>query len=344
MMELDITNEELDALRNYKSINYESINQLLVSNAETDLALLSDEIEHKSVSLSYDKNSVIKNIETIKKLYELMQKIYYKTNRKEGWVFSRGTNIAEIERLKNEVYIDKLLSTTQNKHKAENEFSALWNKPAVMYICGTSNIPYISVDEILGKQNDSQEIIIAPFTKIIDIKEIGEQEIENSSKKLRIYNVTIEKQELEQLTLSERNGLYNYIVENAGSINRKLRECIDLERENIINYENIRKLEQLLAKYEQNAEIKEIGKDYSDLERKADYDDIQRINKELEQIKENASKLFEIKKQNLEFVTNWKKNIAVYMMAECREIELIYKSKNIIHEEKKEEKLIKYKE
>ena len=114
-----------------------------------------------------------------------------------------------------------------------------------------------------------------------------------------MYNVTIEKQELEQLTLAERNGLYNYIIENADSINRKLRECIDLERENIINYENIRKLEQLLAKYEQNAEIKEIGKDYSDLERKADYDDVQRINKELEQIKENASHLFEIKKQNL---------------------------------------------
>ena len=344
MMELDITNDELEALRNYKSINYESINQLLVSNAETDLVLLSDEAKNKFVSLSYDKNSVIKNIETIKKLYELMQKKYYKTEKKEGWVFSRGTNIAEIERLKNEVYVDKFLSTTQNKSKAENEFSAIWNKPAVMYICGTSNIPYISVDEILGKQNDSQEIIIAPFTKIINIKEIGEQEIENNSKKICMYNVTIEKQELEQLTLAERNGLYNYIIENADSINRKLRECIDLERENIINYENIRKLEQLLAKYEQNAEIKEIGKDYSDLERKADYDDVQRINKELEQIKENASHLFEIKKQNLEFVTNWKKNIAVYMMAECKEIELIYKSKNIIYEEKNEEKLIKYKE
>ena len=344
MMELDITLEEIEALKKYKSINYESINQLLVSNVETDLALLNSEVENKVVPLLYDRNSVIENIRTIKKIYELMQKLYYSNKTKNGWVFSRGTNIAEIERLKNEIYIDKFLSTTQNKSKAENEFSIIWNKPAVMYICGTSDIPYISVDEILGKQNDYQEIIIAPFTKIKEIKEIGELEIENSSKKIRTYNVTLEKQELDQLTLSERNGLYNYIIENAGLINRKLRECIELENENVTNYENIRKLEQLLSKYEHNAEIKELGKDYSDMERKADFDDMNRINKELNQIKENVANLFEIKKQNMDFITNWKKNIAVYLMAECREIELIYKSKNIINEEKKEEKITKYKE
>ena len=344
MMELDITLEEIEALKKYKSINYESINQLLVSNVETDLALLNSEVENKVVPLLYDRNSVIENIRTIKKIYELMQKLYYSNKTKNGWVFSRGTNIAEIERLKNEIYIDKFLSTTQNKSKAENEFSIIWNKPAVMYICGTSDIPYISVDEILGKQNDYQEIIIAPFTKIKEIKEIGELEIENSSKKIRTYNVTLEKQELDQLTLSERNGLYNYIIENAGLINRKLRECIELENENVTNYENIRKLEQLLSKYEHNAEIKELGKDYSDMERKADFDDMNRINKELNQIKENVANLFEIKKQNMDFITNWKKNIAVYLMAECREIELIYKSKNIINEEKQEEKITKYKE
>lgn len=344
MIDLNFTNEEIEALKYYKGAEYEAINQLLVSNTETDIALLSDEIESKVVRVSYNKDNVIKNLEVIKKIYELMIKNYYKKAKKEGWAFTRGTNIAEMERLKNELYIDKFLSTTMDEKKAANEFSSVWNRPVIIHICGEANIPYIDVDEILGKTNENKEIIIAPFTKIKKISENNEIKLEDNSKSIRSYTIDLEKQELGKLTDEERNGLYSFIIDNANLINMKLNECIDLEKENLKNYENIRKLEQLLAKYENVIERKENEKDYPETERKSDEDDISRINKELDELKLLSSELFKIKKENIDFVTNWKKNIAVYMMAECREIELKYEALNKLIEEKKEEKIKIYKE
>ena len=333
IMDFSITNEEIEALRTYKEHNYEAMNQLLVSNCETDIALLSDEIESKVITLSYDKESVITNLAMIKTIYELMQKVYYNRGKREGWALARGTNMAEIERLKNEPYIDKFLSTTADYKRAENEFSTVWQSPAVMYICGEANIPYIVVDDILGKKNENQEMIIAPFTRIKEIKEYKEIEMPNHVKTLRTYNVSLEKQELEQLSEEERNGLYQYIIEHADDIDKRLQECIILEKENRIHYENIRKLEQLLAKYEIHSETMEEEGNPS-----------QRITKQLDELKEIASALFRVRKNHMDVITNWKKNIAVYMMAECREIEIKYEAEAKILEEKRQEKLKKYEE
>ncbi len=341
-MDFSITNEEIEALRTYKEHNYEAMNQLLVSNCETDIALLSDEIESKVITLSYDKESVITNLAMIKTIYELMQKVYYNRGKREGWALARGTNMAEIERLKNEPYIDKFLSTTADYKRAENEFSTVWQSPAVMYICGEANIPYIVVDDILGKKNENQEMIIAPFTRIKEIKEYKEIEMPNHVKTLRTYNVSLEKQELEQLSEEERNGLYQYIIEHADDIDKRLQECIILEKENRIHYENIRKLEQLLAKYEIHSETME--EEGNPSQRQADLDDIERITKQLDELKEIASALFRVRKNHMDVITNWKKNIAVYMMAECREIEIKYEAEAKILEEKRQEKLKKYEE
>ena len=73
MMSLDFSQQEIDALKYYKDIQYEAINQLLVSNCETDIALLSDEVENRVVPISYDRENVQKNISVIKEIYELMQ-------------------------------------------------------------------------------------------------------------------------------------------------------------------------------------------------------------------------------------------------------------------------------
>jgi len=343
-MELNLTNEETEALKTYKGLNYESINQLLISNCETDLVLLESFDGEMNYKISYDKLTVTRNIEIIKKVYELMLKVYNNVPKKEDWMFSRGTNISEIDRLKNEPYIDKFLSTTKDSKKAKEEFSAVWNRPVVMNIHGKSNIPYIVIDEVLGVQNDSQEVIISPFTKITDIKDKGESKLTVTKKTLSTYDVFIEKQELEQLTEAERNGLYNFIIENADSINAKLQYCMKLEEENITNYENIRKLEQLLSKYEAKSELKEAGKDYSDSEKQADLDDINRINNELNEIKIKVSELFELRKECINYITTWKKNIVVYLMAECKEIELVYQAESKVVKEKQEKKQEKYEE
>ena len=58
MMDLEITKDEQNALKKYLNDNYEIINQMLISNSESDLALLSDEIEDKQILISYDKDSI----------------------------------------------------------------------------------------------------------------------------------------------------------------------------------------------------------------------------------------------------------------------------------------------
>ena len=317
MMDLNITKDEQNALKRYINEKYETVNQMLVSNCEADLALLSEEVESKKVELCYDKDDVIENINLFKSIYFLMLKYYYKNNPSKR-DFYRGTNLAEVERMKSEVYIDRMLSATEGKTDANNN-SNKWNKPVRINLSLDNNIPYLYISDIIKRYKNKEEILISPFTLIKSFNE--ENEDENSIKTKKIFSVELEKQVLDNLTENQRKGLYSYIVDNSSLINKKLDECIKLERENSINYENIRKLEQLLAKYENAIEEKEIGKNYSDIDREIDLDDVKRINKELDELKKISSDIFEMKKENINFVNIWKRNIAVYLIAECREIE-----------------------
>ncbi len=318
MMNLSPTNEEIEALKYYLGEGNKAMNQLLISNCETDIALLSDETEKETFSISYDRESIISNLMKIKALYTLILKQYYKVNYK-GREFFRGTNLAEIERLKNEPFIDKIVSATRRADIAENEFAANWNRPTCINIKLDDDVPYFIVKNVLEDNKD--DVIISPFTKIKTFELSSEKQLNNTSKTIKIYNIGLEKQELEELNDKERYGLYNYILENSYLIERKLDECIKLEKENAINFENIRKLEQLLVKYENSADEKENDEEYSDIERQNDYDDVQRINKELDELKKVTTETFELRRENINFINNWKRNIAVYMSAECNEIE-----------------------
>lgn len=314
MIDLNITNEELDALKVYMNNNYEAINQILVSNTETDIALLSEDIGKKAIEISYSRNSVIECLKNIKLIYKLMLKQYYKQSKIRIKTLYRGTNLLEIERLKNELFVDRFLIVTENQADAESKYSLNWNRPTCMNIALDEKVPFIHLKDVLENCND--EILISPFTKIRSISEGDEKKVGKNAKTVKNYNVELEKQNLDELTDRERNCLYDYILENTYSINKKIEECIELEKENTVNFENIRKLEQLLNKYENNEDVEE---DFENINSKED--DILRVTKELEELKEKTNQIFEKRKQNIEYVNIWKRNIAVYMMAECKEIE-----------------------
>ncbi len=320
MIDFNITDEELEALKNYKENNYEAINQMLVSDAETDIALLSSEVENKVVSILYDRVAVIEYLKCIKLIYSLILKSFYARKNKLSKNIYRGTNLSEIERIKTELFIDRMLATTENKDEAINEYSATWNRPACMNIVLEENVPFVYLKDVLRDKKYKNEILISPFTKIKFISEDSEQKVEKSAKIAKCYNVELEKQFLDELNERERNGLYQYILENAYYIKKKIVECIDLEKENAVNFENIRKLEQLLSKYENEIEEKEDSEEKDEI----DYDDIERITHELKELKKISTSLFEVRKDNINFINMWKRNIAVYMIAECREIEKLF--------------------
>ena len=320
MIDFNITDEELEALKNYEENNYEAINQMLVSDAETDIALLSSEVENKVVSILYDRVAVIEYLKCIKLIYSLILKSFYEGKNKIPKSIYRGTNLSEIERIKSELFIDRMLATTENKDEAINEYSASWNRPACMNIVLEEDVPFVYLKDVLKDRKYKNEILISPFTKIKFISEDAEQKIDKSVKIAKCYNVELEKQFLDELNERERNGLYQYILENAYYIKKKIVECIELEKENAVNFENIRKLEQLLSKYETELEEKEDSEEKDEI----DYDDIERITHELKELKKISTSLFEVRKDNINFINMWKRNIAVYMIAECKEIEKLF--------------------
>ena len=304
-MEYYLTNEEIEALKIYRGINYEAINQMLTSNSTIDISYIKEQIEENSTLNLYSKENIIKYMAIIKRVYELMQKVYYSKKGQLEGILYRGTNMFEAERIMNEPYIDRFLTATTNKNNAKTKFALKWDTPVLMNIEIPKNIPYINTDEILDL-NGEEEYIISPFTIIKEIKEITADEVKE-------YNVILEKQELEKLSIAEREGLYSYIMNTSEIIDIKLKEIIELDKINFENYENIRKLEQLLGKYEYGSASEEV-----------DIDDINRINKQLLEIKDDCRQI-DVEKKNIEnFITNWKRNIVVYLMAECQEIEEKY--------------------
>lgn len=317
-MEKDLTNEEMEVIRLYKTFTKNAINIMLTSNVEKDFDVMSKQKDNNL----YSKMNLIKNIETFKSVYAIILKMFYKKIEKKDWSFSKYTTLAEVNKAKNEIYIDRLIFATAHKEKIEEEQTENIELPVLVNLIGDKNIPYIELEKILGTVKAEEEVLISPFTKIKKVEEVGEKDLDED-KKLKIYNMYLEKQELVKMSKEEKTGLYTYLVTNADLVNEKLQKCIEIEKENSKNYENIRKLEQLSNKYESELEKKEsLGID--EQTKKEELENIDRVNRELDNLKENATTLFQTKKEECDFIVNWKKSLAVYLMSECKEIEEEY--------------------
>ena len=66
-MEYYLTNEEIEALKIYRGINYEAINQMLTSNSTIDISYIKEQIEENSTLNLYSKENIIKYMAIIKK-------------------------------------------------------------------------------------------------------------------------------------------------------------------------------------------------------------------------------------------------------------------------------------
>ncbi|MBR2290501.1 MAG: hypothetical protein IJ867_08035 [Clostridia bacterium] len=312
-MEFKLTNEEVEAIKYYRNEAFENINQLLNSDSRVDIALLTDE-ENEEIKLNYDKESVVQDIETIKKIYSAILKRYLSKGRKEDWTFSKKCPLTEIEKLKNETYIDRFLITDTSQVQSEN---AIGMNQTVLYICGDKDVPYIMLKEVL--ENDNNEVLIAPFTEIGEL--LDGAEIEEEDRKIRTYSLKLRCQELQEMSDDDKIALYNYIISNSDLVNTTLSNTVKLEKENVANYESIRELEKQISDLEMTMNQKEQEQDYSESARRADSMDLNELNDKLEILKNHSTDIFNNIKSNNKFITEWKKNITVYLMAECSDIE-----------------------
>ena len=215
--------------------------------------------------------------------------------------------------------------------------------PALLNIIGDGCIPILNIDEALGLETKEPEILISPFTKIKEFKE-NEQIALEDEKILRIYTVILEKQDLQEITEEERKSIYNYIISSTEVVDQKLKEAVENEKDKIEINEEIRKLEVLLKKYEQDVAKKIQLKDYLESEKNADSNDIKRIKDNINSLEDKSLNIFEEKKLSMDFITKWKKNISVYIMAEFRELEIKYEEEAKAQDLKENKKMKKLEE
>ncbi len=314
-MGLKLTNEEIEAIKYYMESKFENINQLLISDSRTDIAFLSDE-KNEGIEFSYAKDNIIRYLEVIKNIYRAIMKSYLGKGKKDRWSFARRTNTSEIEKFKNEPYIDSFLFVSLDKSGVSDE-SSIGNNSVIAYICGDSNIPFMKLEDALNSNN--KYIIVAPFTRVLNVSESSDIEINGN--KISTYTVNLEKQELETMTELDKEDLYTHIIGNSDLVNQTLHDAVFLEKENISNYESIRELEKQITDFEALIAKKEIQKDYSESERNADEADLAELNEKLDVFKNRSAEIFNSIKNNNKFMTSWKKNITVYLMAEFSDIE-----------------------
>ncbi len=311
-MELKLTNEEIEAIKYYREKAFDNINQLLVTDSRSDVTILSDD-ENEDFEISYDKSSVVNYLETIKKVYKAILKRYYSKGKKEAWTFSKNTTITEIEKMKNEPYIDGFIVTQIEKNFEESNDQ----NQTVMYICGDKEIPYLMLNEIFGE--DNKEVLISMFTKVKNISDM--QEADFNEKTIRTYTVNLERQDIQEMSSDDKIALYNYIISNSDLVNTTLSNTVRLEKENISNYESIRDLEKQISDLEFEINKKEDDRDYTESARNADNSDLNDLKDKLEIFKAHSTDIFDSIKANNKLITEWKKNIIIYLMAECSEIE-----------------------
>lgn len=338
-MMFKFTEEDIEIIEDYRENSKLMVNQLLINNGELDVALLRDKTEDMQ-PFSYDRESVRIALEKLIRIYEIMLKYFYAKERKP-WTLAYNTTVSETERLKNEIYIDYFLHATSKQEDVEAYIET--ELPAIMNFVGDVDVPYLNIDEVLEIETDMPEMLIAPFTKIKDFKDIKLIKLDDG-RRLPIYSITLEKQDLQELTEQEKDAVYNYILTSADVVDQKLKECADYDKNNFENNENIRKLEQLLAKYEADIKKKIEFQDYTEIEKEADDADIARIKMELDDLRDSNSNIFEEKKMAIDFITKWKKNVSVYVMAEFKELELKYEAVSSVKKETQENKMKKLEE
>lgn len=306
-MEYQISNQELESIIDYKNSKYIELNQLLVEDIELDIALIKG-----MNNIKYSRDNVEENIRILKDIYKVILK-NFNFSTSEDMTFYRNTTIIEIDSLRNDNYINRLL-LLDSKNTIEDVDISTKIRPVLMRVKVDKNIPYIDLNILFN--NKENKIILAPFTKVKNIVEVP-----SDNSLYEIYDVELENQILDmELSEMELQDLKNSILDRANFINEKICNCINLDNENLSNEENIRKLNQLLDKHHEVMNNPEYICGTSDDEKQTDLDDIKRINNELENIRSLIRDTTENRKLNYEFILRWKKDLIFALMLEYKRV------------------------
>lgn len=332
--------EDKELLNKFQNFSFNSINHLLTTDAELDISYMIEAMDNEDVDidnlgLDFSRGTTEDNIDMIKQIYGIMLKQYYSQKVRKNWSFITVLTIDEINKIKNEMYIDKFLMVTKDRKRAEKKYADEISVPVLLNVFGSKDLPYLDIKGVTEEKADSSEVLISPFTKVSSVEKANDTTLD-SGKVAKVYNIYLDKQEFTSLSDEESNDLYNYISENADSVNLKMKKCLSVEKENEKNYSQIRDLEYKVTSLESTVEHDEDKPEtmLSDEEK-----ELIEYKKQLDSLKEETSNLFEKRKRDSEFISKWKRTVAVYLMAECKKIDDEYAIREDIKDEIAENKL-----
>lgn len=304
-MDVKVTKEEQSLITNFKNEKFSCVNQWLSSDLE------------KANPAEYTQQNVRDNFELVGKIYRLMLRFFHHKPKKEKQVFYKAVSMAEIDKLKNTSEMNQFLLARVEQAKAEEDLVGILNRPALLQIELAEEIPVLPIQEELS-------VIISPFTKV-DLL----QENQESQEDKKVYQLVLEAQEMKYLEQTDKKEWLETICKSTNSIFEKIKNCLDIDEENASNYENIRKLEQLLAKHNFAMEQENYEADTTEEERQTDLDNVARIHSELTSLKEMVAKSFNDKLKNMQFVTDWKNDVLTYLRSEFAELEQQYEKEEL---------------
>lgn len=295
-MDAKLTKEELSFVSHFKNEKLNCVNQWLSSDLE------------KANPAEYTEQNVRDNFELVKKINEIMLCFFHQEPKKEKQIFYKAASMAEIDKLKNTSEINQFLLARLDQAKAEEDLVGILNRPVLLQIELAEDIPVLPMQEELA-------VMISPFTKV-DLLE----EMQESKEDKKIYQLILSGQQMKHLEQCNEKEWLETICKSTNSIFEKIKDCLDVDEENASNYENIRKLEQLLAKHSFAMEQENYEADTTEEERQSDLDNIARINSELTSLKEMVAKNFNNKLKNMQFITDWKNDVLTYLRSEFAEL------------------------
>lgn len=288
-MKTELTKEEREQIEQLKNEKSQAIRQLLNNDAE------------KEDVAEYTKENVAENLQFIQKIYEMMS-CDFDNNFDETPVFYKATSMAEIDQIKKEAQINHFLEVTTDVEKAKADLANILNRPVLLQIEDSADIPWLQ---------DGNQVILAPFMDVDAIEEIQE-----STENFKTYQINLSRQLRKILDETSRKKLYQKVIKDTQTACEKIAHLIEVDEENSAHYENIRKLEQLLAKHHFAMEQETYEADTTEEERQSDLDDIARINAELTSLKEEVNKSFNERLKSMQFVVDWKNDLFTYLKSE----------------------------
>ncbi len=340
---LEITEEEKEALRTYKGIFYEVINNMLEPGIENEIAFNNTTGVYK-----LDASVIRRAITIIERMYAAL---YKNAIEQSGVSFYsrvttvyRGTTMEDVERLRKNGQAFRFTSTTYDQNMAKGYFSLNWENPASMRIHLSPDVPYIVLGKVLEEYGETweKEILLAPFLKASEVQALRGMTSE--------YAFDFDKQELPEISEKEETELEKYLIETADEQQERITKILKIEseldhlslkQESLRSY--LRMLQSDYAEYKKSAKeqlssdnIEVINQANKQLNRKLD--DIKAVMSDIDKIQKEIEGLIKDKKVLIDQINAWKDKMRILCMSRCRKIE-----KQIEQEVQKEEQQIQKK-